>query len=144
MRRFLGVMTVALMALVAPPHAAWAAEHGGTAMKEHGGSAMGGKLHTLSLTKDYTASPWTQEDGYGKRAVAKLGFGVKNLVLGWTDLITETQEEVQGGGNFLKGLGVGLKDAVENELGGAVHLVTFPMTCLDAPLPEGGVKLFSK
>ncbi len=115
-----------------------AAEHGGKKMP------MGGKLHTLSLTKDYTASPWTHEEGYGKRAVAKLVFGAKNLLLGWTDLITETQEEVNGGGSFFKGLGVGLKDSVENELGGAVHVVTFPITCLDAPLPEGGVQLFSK
>ena len=104
---------------------------------------MGGKLHTLSLTKEYTASPWTSEVGWGKRAVAKLGFGVKNLLLGWTDLFVEPKEASEAGGNVLTGIGVGLKDAVENTLGGAVHIVTFPITCLDAPLPEGGTQLLN-
>ena len=114
------------------------------AAAEHKGMAMGGGAkHTLSLTKDYTPSPWTSEVGYSNRAIGKLGFGIKNLLLGWTDLFTETKEATDAGGNFFKGLGVGLKDAVENELGGAVHLVTFPITCLDAPLPEGGTQLLS-
>ncbi len=43
---------------------------------------------TLSLTKDYTPSPWTNEMGYGNQAMGKLGFGLKNLFLGWTDLFT--------------------------------------------------------
>ena len=104
---------------------------------------MGSKLHTLSLTKDSTASPWTSEVGWGKRATAKLGFGVKNLLLGWTDLFVEPKEASEAGGNVLTGIGVGLKDAVENTLGGAVHIVTFPITCLDAPLPEGGTQLLN-
>ncbi len=106
-------------------------------------SAGGGAKWTLSLTKDYTASPWTHEVGYGKRALGKLGFGVKNLLLGWTDLILEPKEASESGGNLLTGIGVGIKDAVENELGGAVHLITFPITAIDAPLPEGGTKLLS-
>lgn len=103
----------------------------------------GGKLMTLSLTKDYTPSPWTSEVGWSNRAIGKLGFGVKNLLLGWTDLFVEPREASQAGGNVLQGIGVGVKDAVENTLGGAVHLVTFPITCLDAPLPEGGTQLLS-
>ncbi len=99
---------------------------------------------TLSLTKDYTASPWTSEVGYGKRAVSKLGFGVKNLLLGWADLFTEPKEALDGGQNFLTGLGYGVKDAVENELGGVVHIVTFPLPQIDAPLPEGGTQLLNE
>jgi hypothetical protein len=125
-------------ALVLCPGIVSAKEHGG---KEHAGQPMTQKLHTLSLTKDYTASPWTTEVGYGNRAKAKLGFGLKNLLLGWADLFTETKEAMDSGGNFFVGLGHGVKDAIENELGGAVHLVTFPVTCLDAPLPEGGTQL---
>ena len=106
-------------------------------------AGMGSKLHTLSLTKDFTASPWTSEVGWGKRATAKLGFGVKNLLLGWTDLFVEPKEASEGGGNVLTGIGVGVKDALENTLGGAVHIVTFPITCLDAPLPEGGTQLLN-
>ena len=104
---------------------------------------MGGKMMTLSLTKDYTPSPWTSEVGWSNRAIGKLGFGVKNLLLGWTDLFVEPREASQAGGNVLQEIGVGVKDALENTLGGAVHLVTFPITCLDAPLPEGGTQLLS-
>ena len=114
------------------------------AAAEHGGKAMGGALHTLSLTKDYTPSPWTKELGYSNRAVGKLGFGAKNLLLGWTEIISKTSEASKSNSNVLKGLGMGLKDGVEDTLGGAVHLVTFPITCLDAPLPGGGVQLSSK
>lgn len=118
-------------ALVAAPAVGEAAE------------ALGGAKWTLSLTKDYTPSPWTSEVGWSNRAIGKLGFGVKNLLLGWTDLFVEPREASQAGGNVLQGIGVGVKDAVENTLGGAVHLVTFPVTCLDAPLPEGGTQLLS-
>ena len=103
----------------------------------------GGAKWTLSLTKDYTASPWTHEVGYGKRALGKLGFGVKNILLGWTDLIVEPKEASESGGNVLTGIGMGIKDAIENELGGAVHIITFPITAIDAPLPEGGTHLLS-
>jgi hypothetical protein len=106
-------------------------------------SMAGGAKCTLSLTKDYTPSPWTNEVGWGNRALAKLGFGVANLFLGWTDLFTEPREEIQAGGSFVKGLGNGLKDGVENTLGGIVHIVTFPITEVDAPLPEGGTQALS-
>ena len=107
------------------------------------GEAAEGKMITLSLTKDFTASPWTHETTYSSRALGKLGFGVKNLLLGWTDLIVEPMDASHSGENLLKGIGVGLKDGIENELGGAVHLITFPFTTIDAPLPEGGTQLLS-
>lgn len=119
--------------------AAWPAM-GSTA--EHGGQATAGdNVITLSLTKDYTASPWTSETGYANRAKGKLVFGAKNLLLGWTELFTEPKEALDGGENFFVGLGRGLKNAVEDELGGAVHLVTFLIPQVDAPLPGGGVQL---
>ncbi len=105
--------------------------------------AMGSAKITLSLTKDYTPSPWTNEVGWSKRAVSKLGFGVKNLLLGWTNLFVEPKEASQAGESVLKGIGVGLKDAIENELGGVVHIVTFPITGIDAPLPKGGTQLLN-
>ncbi len=104
---------------------------------------MGGAKVTLSLTKDYTPSPWTQEVGYTSRAMGKLGFGLKNALLGWTDLFTEPKEASSSGAGFLKGVGYGLKDALENELGGVVHVVTFFLTEVDAPLPEGGTQILS-
>ena len=95
---------------------------------------------TLSLTKNYTASPWTKETGYSNQALGKLGFGLKNLLLGWTDLFHEPYEAHTSGGNVVVGIGRGIKDTIENELGGAVHIVTFFLPQIDAPLPEGGVE----
>ena len=105
------------------------------------GEAADGAKITLSLTKDYTASPWTHEVGYTNRVVGKLGFGIKNLLLGWTEIFTEPRDALSSGGNFFVGLGKGLKNGIEQELGGAVHLVTFPITAIDAPLPEGGTQI---
>ena len=125
-------------ALVACPVVGQAAEKAmGSGM-----TASGAKM-TLSLTKDYTPSPWTREMGWGNRAGGKLAFGVKNLLLGWTDLFVEPKEAMDAGENVFKGIGIGLKDGIENELGGIVHLITFPITSLDAPLPEGGTQLLS-
>lgn len=131
-RTRLVVVAFALMGMLAACPASFAADMG-----------AGGAKCTLSLTKDYTASPWTSEMGYTNRAVSKLGFGLKNLLLGWTDLFVEPKEAGESGANVFAGLGVGLKDAIENTLGGAVHIVTFPITAIDAPLPEGGTQLLS-
>src|SRR3989338_9318686 len=105
------------------------------------GQASGETKLTLSLTKDYTPSPWTSETGYSNRAIGKLGFGIKNLLLGWTDLFVEPKEASDVGGNLFQGIGYGLKDAIENTLGGAVHIVTFLLPQIDAPLPEGGTQV---
>ena len=118
-------------ALVAAPTAGAATSKG----------AMGGAKMTVSMTKDYTASPWTSETGWSNRAVSKLGFGLKNALLGWTELIIQPKSAMDSGGNFFVGLGKGLKNGVENELGGVVHAVTFLLTELDAPLPNGGTQL---
>ncbi len=96
---------------------------------------------TLSFTKDYTASPWTHELGYSNQAVAKLGFGVKNLLLGWTDLFREPYDASQSGKNVAAGIGKGLMDTLGNELGGALHTITFPFPQIDVPLPDGGVQM---
>lgn len=125
-----GLLVVGLVALMAiVPATSYAAE------------MAGGAKYTLSLTKDYTPSPWTSEVGWSNRAISKLGFGVKNALLGWADLFTEPKEAMDGGENFFVGLGRGLKDGIENEVGGLVHLVTFPITGVDWPLPEGGTQL---
>ena len=125
-----------VMALVA---AVWS---GPGVAEAYMGAVENAKL-TLSLTKDYTPSPWTQEVGWGARAKAKLAFGVKNALLGWTELVTEPKRAMDEGDNFFVGLGMGVKNGVENTLGGVVHTVTFPLTELDAPLPKGGTQLLS-
>ncbi len=104
---------------------------------------MGGAKMTLSLTKDYTPSPWTKKAGWGERAKSKLGFGLKNGLLGWTEIVTEPKKAVDAGDNFFVGLGKGIKNGVEDTLGGIVHTVTFFLTELDAPLPNGGTQVLS-
>ena len=126
--RWRATLAVGVGMLVAYPAMAHAA----------GMAAQPGAKVTLSLTKDYTPSPWTSEVGYGQRALGKLGFGAKNVLLGWTSLFTEPREAVDQGDNLLMGIGRGVKNALENELGGVVHVVTSPLTEVDAPLPEGG------
>jgi len=103
----------------------------------------GGAKVTLSLTKDYTASPWTSEMGWGNRARGKLVFGLRNGLLGWTEMVLEPKRALDEGDNFFVGLGIGAKNAVFNTLGGVIHTVTFPITELDAPLPKGGTQLLS-
>ena len=107
-------------------------------------ATMSGAKMTLSLTKDYTPSPWTSEVGWANRAKGKLAFGVKNTLLGWTELFMEPKKAIDSGDNFFVGLGMGLKNGVENTLGGVVHVVSFPLTELDAPLPSGGTSLLSQ
>ena len=106
-------------------------------------AGMGSAKMTLSMTKDYTPSPWTNETGWSNRATSKLGFGLKNVALGWTELITEPKRAMDEGDNFFVGLGMGLKNAAEDTLGGVVHTISFPLTELDAPLPKGGTQLFN-
>jgi hypothetical protein len=90
----------------------------------------------------FAASPWTEEETYSKRIAGKLHFGLMNTLLGWTDLIWEP---IRGGkqcescDNVWKGLGKGLTDAFVNEVGGAIHLITFPIV-VDVPLPDNGVQ----
>ena len=111
---------VVIGALLACPTMGYAADMG-----------MGGAKYTLSLTKDYTASPWTHEMGWSNRAVNKLGFGAKNLLLGWTELVVQPKDAMSSGGNFFTGLGKGVVNAVGDTLGGAAHLVTFPITAVE-------------
>ena len=89
------------------------------------------------------ASPWTKETGWANQAREKLVYGLKNTLLGWTEIVTEPYDTVQGGGNFFVGVVRGLWNAAGQTIGGALHLVTSPITQIDVPLPEGGTKLLS-
>jgi hypothetical protein len=86
----------------------------------------------------FAGSPWMTEGNYTDKAVHKLGFGAKNLLLGWTALFTEPSH-ADDGENFVEGLGRGILYSVTNTVGGALHVITFPFTEIDVPLPGGGV-----
>lgn len=83
----------------------------------------------------FPASPWTKEEKYFEKISHKLGFGVLNLLTGWTAILFEPGLSDR----FFPGLGKGVLYAVTNTAGGALHAATFPIP-LDLPLPEGGVR----
>ena len=89
----------------------------------------------------FAASPWAAESGWANQAKGKFVYGAKNTLLGWTELFTEPYEAATGGGNFFVGLGQGIWNGVGQTVGGALHLVTFPVPQIDVPLPEGGTEL---
>ncbi len=82
---------------------------------------------------------WTQKTGWLDRADGKFYQGATNLLLGWTELITEPDEAIWNGTSLLGGLWKGAWNAVGQTAGGALQVLTFPFTQFDIPLPEGGV-----
>ena len=87
-----------------------------------------------------TSSPWTQETTYGGKVTGKLDFGIKNVLGGWTQMITQPKKFHKEGKCACQGLGKGIGYFIVDTVGGALHLVTFPIP-FDIPLPEGGVDL---
>lgn len=88
-----------------------------------------------------SGSPWAQEMGWGNQARGKFVYGLKNVLLGWTELFTEPKDALSEGTNFFVGIGHGLWNGVGQTIGGVLHLVTFPITAIDVPLPEGGTQV---
>lgn len=87
----------------------------------------------------FSPSPWTKEDGWKNKAGQKLLFGTKNLLLGWTSIIKTPYDHHESAGATMKSLGMGMMMAPMNMLGGLMHVLTFPITNLDIPIPCGGV-----
>ncbi len=86
------------------------------------------------------ASSWTEGKTYSEKTFGKLSFGLKNALLGWVDVFYEPYKADKNDKSVLGGIGKGLFDLVANEIGGAVHFVTFPIP-VDLPLPDGGLDL---
>lgn len=84
-------------------------------------------------------SPWTQETTHKEKMLGKLDFGMKNLMAGWTEIFAQPYHAIQHKCCVVKGLGRGLYYAVADEIGGVLHVITFPITSVDVPLPNGGV-----
>ena len=60
---------------------------------------------------------------------AKAGYtlvrGAANTLLGWTELIRQPVNEVQGGGNVFTGVAKGVGEGVKRTLGGVGEILTF-------------------
>ena len=91
----------------------------------------------LVSTAGFAASPWKEQGGsYGDMTKSKLDFGIRNLLGGWTELLTQPVKQ----DNIGTGLGKGLYNATMFTIGGLLHTVTFPATMIDIPLPDNGVQ----
>ena len=91
----------------------------------------------------FAASPWTEGATYGAKVKGKLDFAFKNTFGGWTELVTKPMDAHKNHANVFKGIGQGVVNAVVYTSGGLLHLVTFPITNLDVPLPNNGVSFSS-
>jgi hypothetical protein len=93
---------------------------------------------TAVPTLAYAGSPWTEKTTYAEKTTGKLEYGFKNLLGGWTAIFSEPWRYHNDQKNVLVGVGAGLYKGIVYTVGGAVHLVTFPIP-IDVPLPDGGV-----
>ena len=101
----------------------------------------------LIATTAFAASPWTQADTYADKVRGKLDFGMKNLLGGWTAIFpcsNGCKMKSDNGGCpsvcCVKNMGMGIVNAITYTVGGALHVVTFPIP-VDVPLPGDGVQL---
>ncbi len=97
-------------------------------------------LSMLLAPVAFAASPWTEEKTYGDRVTGKLVFGLTNTLLGWIQLFAVPNQYADEGKNVWAGIGQGAVEAVVDTVGGALHLVTFPIPA-DLPLPNNGVDI---
>ena len=132
-----GVVLV-ICAMLASPGVVWAKSQGTMAKKK---SYQNYQSRSTKTNPHAHGSPWAHERGWANQARGKFVFGAKNTLLGWTEIFTEPYEAAKSGGNVAGGIGRGLLNGVLDTAGGAAHLVTFPITKFDLPLPEGGVQL---
>ena len=87
-------------------------------------------------------SPWASEATYKDQAIGKLKYGLVNTLLGWTSIVRTPMKSSPENG--LMEIGRGIYNALGQTGLGVAHAVTFPVTALDVPLPEGGTDIFQK
>jgi len=90
----------------------------------------------FAAVENWQASPWTKEKTYVEKSVGKLGFGILNVLTGWSALFFEPVR--YSNTNIFTGVAKGLWRSVTNTAGGGLHAVTFFIP-VDIPLPDGGV-----
>lgn len=94
----------------------------------------------LEKELEIDSSRWHKEPLYIDRAFGKLTYGFWNFFLGWTELLREPYEAAVLGKNIPLGIVKGVAFAVTDTAVGFIHFLTFPITALDIPMPQGGVE----
>lgn len=82
-----------------------------------------GYFLSFSWVPLYAASPWMEKQGYGAKTFGKLGFGLKNSLLGWMTPWAEAKNP-----KYKKewiGFSAGFGEGVVYTLGGVVQFATF-------------------
>ena len=97
-------------------------------------------LMVIALPSMAFASPWVDKPTYGEKVTGKLTYGLKNTLLGWTELFKQPMDHTKDPMDFFKGIGKGIYNTVIYTVGGVLHTVTFPITSFDIPIPDDGVK----
>ena len=75
------------------------------------------------LAPALAASPWAEKQGYWPRTAGKLGFGLKNTLLGWMTPWAEAKNPKYQ--NQWVGYSAGIGEGLIYTAGGLVQLVTF-------------------
>ena len=83
-------------------------------------------------------SPWTKKLTYMGKTFGKFGFGLKNALLGWSEVLTEPYDAYKADESFLSSIGKGIYHACADTVFGVIQVGTFFIP-IDLPLPEGGV-----
>lgn len=76
-----------------------------------------------TVSQAHAASPWMDKKTYGEKTWGKLGFGLKNSLLGWMTPWAEAKNK-----KYSKewiGFSAGIGEGVIYTAGGLVHLATF-------------------
>jgi len=92
------------------------------------------------------ASPWASKESYGGKTAGKFLFGLKNSLLGWTEIFTEPEDhkyDLKKTG--WEGLCNGISKTAFYTAGGLIQLATFPVpvdfpNMGDCALPNLGKK----
>lgn len=95
-------------------------------------------LILLTSTTAFAASPWTTASTNKDKMLGKLDFGFKNLLGGWTELFAQPYYAVRDKQCVIRATFKGLITGAIDEVGGALHVLTFPLTSVDVPLPNNG------
>ena len=92
----------------------------------------------IFIPRVQAASPWLAEKKYDQKIAHKFSYGLTNIFFGWTEIFYEPLKAAKREENALIGTGKGILHAVGITLGGALHLLTFPVP-IDIPLFHDGI-----